>query len=124
MSPRCNPHPKFMLTDPTSRYSYLSNQCLCILKVADKPLYNVLINSAGRALKLSSLTDSDKTKMYYRRALAHVQLKSDEDAEKDLNSALQLSPEDAAVKFELAKLAKKQQEKERKQRAAYSKMFA
>lgn len=107
-----------------SRYSYLSNQCLCVIKLGDKNKYSTVVLSASRALKMPHLTAADKTKLYYRRALAHIALNNDEDADDDLKAALKLSPQDAAVKAEQAKIAKRQKEKEKKQRAAYAKMFA
>lgn len=69
------------------------------------------------------LTEADKAKALYRRAMAHVTLKDEQEAIKDLEEALKLQPEDAAVKKELAAAKQRVEERKKKARAAYAKMF-
>lgn len=62
-------------------------------------------------------------KALYRRALAHIYLKDDEKAEKDLVEASQLVPEDAAVAGELSKIKQQRKEKREKEKKQFKKMF-
>ena len=50
-------------------------------------------------------------------------MKRDEEAEEDLVEALKFAPEDAGIKKEKVAVASRRQEKIKKQRAAYSRMF-
>ena len=63
-------------------------------------------------------------KALYRRALAQIVLKEDEQAEKDLVEASKLVPDDSAISNELAKLRQRQKEFKDKQKKAFKKMFA
>lgn len=106
------------------RYSLLSNVSLCALKTTPKAEPRVAITACSRALNIAHLTPAERTKALYRRGLANAMINDDEAAEADFKAALQVSPEDKAVQIELQKLAKARKDKEMKQRAAYSKMFA
>lgn len=66
---------------------------------------------------------ADVAKAYYRRALARVQMRRDEEAEEDLSEAIKFAPEDAGIKKEKAAVSQRRAEKVKKQRAAYSRMF-
>lgn len=63
-------------------------------------------------------------KALYRRALAHVILKEEDEAEADLIAASQLVPEDQAITGELAKVRQRRKEKKEKEKKAFKKMFA
>ncbi|KAF8152981.1 cyclophilin-like domain-containing protein [Crassisporium funariophilum] len=84
---------------------------------------NTAITNASRALDKLELNNADKAKALYRRALAHVFLKNEEQAEKDLVAASQLVPEDAAIAGELAKIKHQRKEKREKEKKAYKKLF-
>ncbi|KAK1220133.1 peptidyl-prolyl cis-trans isomerase cpr6 [Marasmius sp. AFHP31] len=81
------------------------------------------IKSATRALGLE-LSTADKAKALYRRALAHVLRKDDDEAEKDLTEASKLVPDDQAIAGELAKVKQRKKEKRDKEKKAFAKMFA
>lgn len=80
--------------------------------------------TASAALAVSGTTDTDKAKALYRRAIAHVGLKNEEEALKDLEEANKLVPGDAAVVKELSAVKKNAAERAKKEKAAYSKFFA
>ena len=60
----------------------------------------------------------------YRRALARVIRKDEDEAEKDLVEASKLVPEDGAIAGELAKVRQRKKEKRDKEKKAFKKMFA
>ncbi|POY73997.1 putative Peptidylprolyl isomerase [Rhodotorula taiwanensis] len=115
------------------RLSLLLNSCLASLKVGGSSQAELVVKHATRALNLDGnseteemtkqLTEADKAKALYRRAMAHVTLKDEQEAIKDLEEALKLQPEDAAVKKELAAAKQRVEERKKKARAAYAKMF-
>ncbi|KAB8295285.1 hypothetical protein EYC80_007192 [Monilinia laxa] len=80
--------------------------------------------TASSALAVSGTTDTDRAKALYRRAVAYVGLKNEEDALKDLEEANKLVPGDAAVAKELSAVKKNVAERAKKEKAAYSKFFA
>ncbi|GAA5992733.1 hypothetical protein JCM10908_006903 [Rhodotorula pacifica] len=115
------------------RLSLLLNSCLASLKVGGTASAQTVVKHATRALNLDGnpdeqemtkqLTEADKAKALYRRAMAHVVLKDEQEAIKDLEAAQQLQPEDAAVKKELAAAKQRVEDRKKKARAAYAKMF-
>ncbi|GAM85805.1 hypothetical protein ANO11243_038130 [Dothideomycetidae sp. 11243] len=80
--------------------------------------------STSNALAVKSIKDADKAKALYRRALARGGLRNEDDAIKDLEEAQKLAPKDAAIANELAATKKKQAERAKKEKAAYSKFFS
>ncbi|KAF7861504.1 hypothetical protein EAF04_008067 [Stromatinia cepivora] len=80
--------------------------------------------AASAALAVSGITDTDRAKALYRRAIAYIGLKNDDEALKDLEEANKLVPGDAAVVKELSALKKSMAERAKKEKAAYSKFFA
>ncbi|KAJ8082121.1 peptidyl-prolyl cis-trans isomerase cpr6 [Marasmius tenuissimus] len=84
---------------------------------------DVAVKSATRALGLE-LSTADKAKALYRRALACVLRKDDDEAEKDLTEASKLVPDDQAIAGELAKVKQRKKEKRDKEKKAFAKMFA
>ena len=67
--------------------------------------------------------DVDKAKAFHRRGTARVALKDEDEGLKDLETAASLTPEDAAIKKELANVRKSVQEKTKKEKAQYQKFF-
>ncbi|GAA6014648.1 hypothetical protein JCM10207_006889 [Rhodosporidiobolus poonsookiae] len=117
----------------TLRLSLLLNSALCALK---PPSANpqLALKQASRALTLDGnpeeepmrkrLSEGDKAKALYRRAAAHVALKEDKEAVADFEAALQLQPEDAAIKKELAAAKQRIEDRKKRARAAFGKMFS
>ncbi|PGG97328.1 hypothetical protein AJ80_09716 [Polytolypa hystricis UAMH7299] len=68
--------------------------------------------------------DTDKAKAHYRRAIASVGMKDEEDALKDLDEAEKLAPGDVAVKNEKERIKKVVAEREKKEKAAMKKFFS
>lgn len=68
--------------------------------------------------------DTDKAKVYFRRAQALVALKDLEEALRDYEQAAKLAPEDAAIKNELAKTKKTLQDSIKKEKESYKKFFS
>lgn len=102
------------------RITLHSNSALMALKVNN---YQSAESSASSALGISGITDAEKAKAYYRRALAKSGSKDDEAALADLKEAQKCAPGDAAVSSELAKIKKRATDREAKQKAAYKKFF-
>ena len=79
--------------------------------------------SANNALDLAGIGEVERAKAYYRRAIAKLGQKDDEEALKDLSEASKLAPGDPAIAKELASVKKRAQEQEKKQKAAFKKFF-
>ncbi|KAK4702310.1 peptidyl-prolyl isomerase D, partial [Phenoliferia sp. Uapishka_3] len=137
-------HPVLPERDPALEDQYSSlklsiylNSALSALK-ASTPLASTdartAIKYATSALNLDGdseaepskrkLTDAEKGKALYRRAVAELSVKEETAAIADLELAIKLVPGDAAIQKELTAAKKKVDEKKAKSRAAYSKMFA
>jgi len=98
-----------------------SNSALCYNKVQN---YGSAVTSATAALETPGITDAEKGKAYYRRALAKGGSKDEEGALADLEQALKCVPGDSAITNELSKMKAKAADRERKEKAAYKKFFA
>ncbi|KAL4951440.1 41 kDa peptidyl-prolyl cis-trans isomerase [Aspergillus filifer] len=82
---------------------------------------------AGYALDTADVAkakDADKAKVYYRRAVAHSGLKEEDDALKDLEEASKLSPSDAAITAEVARVKKTIKAREAQEKATARKFFS
>lgn len=86
--------------------------------------YDDALRYASAALNVADITDADKAKALYRRAVAEVGLKDEDGALKDLEEANKLVPNDAAVVKELTQVKKAAAERAKKEKAAYSKFFS
>ncbi|OJD25924.1 peptidyl-prolyl cis-trans isomerase D [Blastomyces percursus] len=75
------------------------------------------------AAKAANAKDADKAKAYYRRAVALVGLKDDEEALKDLAEAAKLAPGDAAIASETARVKKAIADQQRKEKEMLKKFF-
>ncbi|KAI9755286.1 MAG: cytochrome P450 monooxygenase 41 [Chaenotheca gracillima] len=102
------------------RFTLHANSALLQLKVKS---FEEARNSASNALEVDGTTDAEKGKAHYRRALASVSLKNDEQAIKDLEEAGRLVPGDAAIEGELKNAKKRLEERTKKEKAAYKKFF-
>lgn len=80
--------------------------------------------SGTHALAVASIKDADKAKALFRRAVARNAMKNEEDALKDLEQAQKMAPNDAAIANEVTATKKRQAEKAKKEKAAYSKFFS
>jgi len=102
------------------RINLHSNSALCYNK---QQKYNESISSATYALETSGISNADKGKAYYRRAIAHGGLKDEDQAITDLEAALKCVPDDSNATNELAKIRKRSAERSTKEKAAYKKFF-
>ncbi|KAF8961878.1 40 kDa cyclophilin [Flammula alnicola] len=104
----------------------LLNSALAAIRSQPQSSANALIaiSSATRALNNLTLSNADKAKALYRRAVAHTYMKDEDKAEHDLVEASQLVPEDAAIVNELAKIRQQRKEKRDKEKKQFKKMFA
>lgn len=123
-----NEYPEALDKDPaefaqqltTIRFSLHSNSALLQIKVN---AFDDALKSASNAIELDKIPDADRAKAYFRKALANVSLKDDDQALEDLEAALKLAPSDAAIKKELGIVKKKRADQEKKDKAAYKKFF-
>lgn len=72
---------------------------------------------------LEDVSNQDRAKALYRKALALLGLKDDEEAVKSLETAQSLAPGDVAINKELNAAKKKAAERAKKEKAAYKKFF-
>jgi peptidyl-prolyl isomerase D len=103
----------------------LLNSALAAIRVTPKSTANATnaIANTTRALNQFTLKDADKAKALYRRALARVQLKDEEQAEEDLIEASKVAPDDKAIAAELGKIKQAQKEQKDREKKAYKRMF-
>lgn len=102
------------------RYTLNSNSALLANKLKQ---YEDAVKAASFALDVKGITDVEKAKALYRKAVAEIALKDEEAALADLEEAAKLVPGDAAISKELAVVKAKAAERARKEKAAYSKFF-
>ncbi|KAF2753515.1 peptidyl-prolyl cis-trans isomerase 1 [Pseudovirgaria hyperparasitica] len=102
------------------RFSLHSNSALLQLKLKQN---DAALDSATKALGQKGVSEQDKGKALYRRALARAAKKDEEEAIKDLEQALKHVPGDSNITNELASLKKKVKERREKEKKAYSKAF-
>jgi peptidyl-prolyl isomerase D len=102
------------------RFTLNSNSALLSNKLKQ---YDDAVRSATFALEVSDISDVDKGKALYRRAIAEVALKDEEAALRDLEEASKLVPGDAAVTKELSAVKRAAADRAKKEKAAYSKFF-
>jgi peptidyl-prolyl isomerase D len=103
------------------RFTLNSNSALLANKLQS---YDDALRYASAALDVANITDAEKAKALYRRAIAEVALKDEEAALKDLEEANKLIPDDGAVTKELSAVKKAAAERAKKEKAAYSKFFS
>jgi peptidyl-prolyl isomerase D len=103
------------------RFTLNSNSALLSNKLK---FYDEAVRSATFALEVPGISDTDKGKALYRRAVAEVGLKDEDSALRDLEEASKLVPGDATVTKELAGVKRMAAERAKKEKAAYSKFFS
>ena len=103
------------------RFTLNSNSALLSNKLKD---FGEGLRCASAALDVTGITEAEKAKALYRRAIAEIGLKDEDAALKDLEVANKLVPGDAAVVKELATVKKAAVERAKKEKAAYSKFFS
>ena len=98
------------------------NKAACALKLHN---WQNAVDDTTIVLEMSSdyLSDTDKAKALYRRGSAKVGMKDEEEAIKDLQEALKLNPQDAAIAKEITIAKQKIQAREKAQKKAFAKMF-
>lgn len=99
------------------------NSALAALRAGGTANAGIALRAADRALEMQ-LSDADKAKALYRRALANGILKEDDSAEEDLVAASELVKDDKAILSELEKVQQRKKEKKDKARKAFKKLFA
>jgi peptidyl-prolyl isomerase D len=107
----------------TVRFTLHSNSALLAVKLKH---YDEAQKYAGFALdvaKLGVIPDADMAKAYYRRAMARVGMKDEEDALADLTEASKLAPGDAGIAKEMAAVKKTVSDRAKKEKAALKKFF-
>ena len=102
------------------RFTLHSNSALLQIKLR---CFEEAQSSAQNALELDEVSNQDRAKASYRKALALLGLKDDEEAVKSLETAQKLAPGDAAIAKELTAAKKKAADQAKKERAAYKKFF-
>ena len=123
-----NEYPEALPEDPPElskeltqlRFSLHSNTALLQIKLKS---FGDAKSSADNALEIGEVPDKDRAKASYRKALALLGLKDEEEAIKSLETAQQLAPGDAAITKELSAAKKKAAEQAKKEKAAYKKFF-
>jgi peptidyl-prolyl isomerase D len=114
--------PKTLATEIDAlKFTLYNNSAQVEIKLKD---FNSAISSATKALEVPSQPDASTAKALYRRAEAKAERNSHDDALEDLEKALALSPNDAAIKSKQAYVKKKVTDYKKKQSAAYSKFFS
>lgn len=103
------------------RISLNLNSALLHLKLKH---YREAITSSTNVLDLGQLTDSDRAKAHYRRALGKAAVKDEEAALNDLEEAARLMPEDGEIKREAARVKKSMADRKLREKEAYKKMFS
>ena len=125
-----NEYPEALPDDPPelakhltqARFTLHSNSSLLQIKMK---AFEEARTSADFALGLDDqeLSKQDRAKASYRKALALLGLKDDEEAVKSLETAQELAPGDTAITKELGLAKKKAAEQAKKEKAAYKKFF-
>lgn len=80
------------------RVACLLNSALCLSKQSK---HSECVSTCAQVIAI----DSESAKAFYRRGSAHLAMNEPDVAESDLLRALELNPEDKAIKAELAKVA-------------------
>lgn len=107
------------------RFTLNSNGALMCIKMANWDEAARLAQSALLVADgdVGAVKDVDKAKALYRRGVALVKLKSEDEAVEVLTQAKNLSPNDAAIVKELSEVKKSMAARVAKEKAAYKKFF-
>lgn len=99
------------------KVSLYSNLAMCYLKMEN---VDAAIKNCDEGIKL----DDSMVKLYYRRASAYEKKKMYEEADKDLDKASQLAPEDKGVIALAARVKQQLKRQAEKEKAMWSKAFS
>ncbi|CAM1501003.1 Fc.00g101650.m01.CDS01 [Cosmosporella sp. VM-42] len=102
------------------RFSLNNNSALLNIKLE---AWEDAVRAATAALDVNGIKDEDRAKPLYRRGFAHVRLKDEEAALRDLEEAHKLAPKDSAIITELNTVKSKAAARAAKEKAAYKKFF-
>ncbi|KAJ2488551.1 peptidyl-prolyl cis-trans isomerase cpr6 [Coemansia sp. RSA 2050] len=107
----------------TLKVPIMLNRAMCYLKLGQ------FASAAGDCTIVLEYKDKevsvkDRTKALYRRGTARRQLKMLEEAREDLLEARELDPQDKAISNELILVDRAIQEREKKEKQMYSKLFS
>ncbi|ANB14315.1 peptidylprolyl isomerase CPR6 [Sugiyamaella lignohabitans] len=114
-------HPKEFAEFCKARVSLNLNIALVAAQLRD---HKTAISAANAVIETTNITDQEKAKALYRRAIAYSQCRNEEKALVDLQSAASLVPNDKAVAAELAKVQSKINKRVESEKAVYSKFFS
>ena len=98
--------------------SLLLNSALAAHKLGGSVNAQSAVNWTTRAIERLTLSDAEKGKALYRRALSYATLHEEELAEEDLQKALEIVPGDAACTAELGRLQAARKAKREKEKRA------
>ncbi|KAF2201408.1 peptidyl-prolyl cis-trans isomerase 1 [Delitschia confertaspora ATCC 74209] len=118
--PQENDPPELSKQLNSLKFSLYSNSALLQIKLKN---FDDAARSASNALEVPGVTDQEKGKAYYRRALARIGKKGDEDAVEDLEAAKKCVPGDAAVIKELETTKKRVADRKKKEKEVYKNAF-
>jgi len=102
------------------RFTLHSNSSLLQIKLKS---FKEAKKEADDALELDQVSNQDRAKASYRKALALLGLKDDEEAVKNLEEAQKLAPGDATITKELGAAKQKAAEHAKREKAAYKRFF-
>jgi len=102
----------------------LLNSALAVLKLGGSTNARTAKGITDRALNQPTLSDADRAKALYRRALACLVLKEDEEAEANLVEANRLVKDDSVILAELERVRKAREDYKAKEKAKFKKMFS
>jgi len=101
----------------------LLNGALAALKLNTPAYARTAITLTDRALTIPGLSTADRAKGFYRRGLAYVATKDEDNAEADLTEAAALMPDDQAIKSELTKVKERRKAAKENEKKKFKKMF-
>lgn len=104
--------------------SLLLNSALAAHKLGGSDNASSAVQYTTRAIDRIKLSDAEKGKALYRRALAYGTLHEEELAEQDLRKALEILPGDQACTAELARLQAAKKAKREKEKKAFKGLFS
>lgn len=93
-------------------------------KVGGTEQAQAAVSWTTRALDRLQLSDTDKGKAHYRRALAYIVLKEEDNAEQDLSAARGYAPGDQNIAHTLEEVRATKKAKRDLEKRMYSKLFA
>ncbi|KAF9891753.1 peptidyl-prolyl cis-trans isomerase cpr6 [Aspergillus nanangensis] len=106
------------------RFTLHSNSSLLANKLTQWKNGQTWASYALEVAEAANSKDSDKAKVYYRRAIAHTGLKQEDEALKDLGEASKLAPTDVAISNEVTRVKQAIKHREAAERAAAKKFFS